>query len=93
MALQKSITKFGMEFPEAYHKIFFCGLENNSGNIKTCRVGIKVWTSANYKEQDPYEIHVGHYDTTIDITSPDGILNQVYTYLKTLIEFSGAIDV
>ena len=89
MALQKTYTYRGIEIVNAYHRINYVkgyklnGIYYMSFEVVVCK----------NSESEPLEqIPVTHV-TEYNLTSIDNAIIQMYNYLKTRPEYSGAQDV
>ncbi|MCK9370526.1 hypothetical protein M0R04_11500 [Candidatus Dojkabacteria bacterium] len=90
MALQKAVTtESGIQCSEAYINI------NNLHYLKNGRthVTINAFYNKDAKDSNCAILSSNNYVFSYDYTSNLSIIVQAYTFLKTLPEFSGAIDV
>lgn len=92
MALQQSFTspQFGFTASEAYKHITRIDINKNGSG--TCSVDTYFNAQARWDEKQPLTSTSFSFNTT-DMTLTGNLMADVYTYLKTLPEFTDAIDV
>ena len=92
MALQvqnKEVFNTGIILPTAYAKI--TGVSYNATN-NDCFIHVAYY--ANKQAADENKQSIGQYTNSFSPADPNGNLRQqAYEYLKTLPEFTGAIDI
>jgi hypothetical protein len=108
MALQYSKDLYGKTFATAYVRISQirtrqevvdedAGLEESNGQtLEKVIVGdciIQIFPDQAIREAGGDPMELMRENVTFDKTSTDNFYSQAYTYLKTLDEFAGAIDV
>lgn len=82
MALQLAKTKFGVTFNNAYHRVERVSVSKTSVDFSVTVL----------HEADGEAIDYASYQMAYDPAGTEP-LTQAYTYLKSLPEFAGAIDV
>lgn len=88
MALELSVTKYGIEFPKAYAKITYYEGDNESATMN-----VLIWANeiARQAGEEPIE-RIGNQRIVIDDTTMS-LFPTLYTKLKELDYFKGASDV
>lgn len=91
MALQiaNPNNQLGVVFPEAYARV--AAFRSSDKEAVEIFVYIHATSGAREAGMDPFR--VSQYTFPFDLRSSDNIYVQAYNYLKSLPEFSGAIDV
>lgn len=83
MALKKSVsTRFGFDVADAYHRVGLIRIENKT-TLSFALLVSKDETAESFEQRE----FVCEYDV-----SGENPMTQAYTYLKSLAEFSNAID-
>lgn len=92
MALQQSYTspQFGFTASEAYKHI--TRVDISKAGACTCQLDTFYDAAARWAEKQPLNSVSFSFNTT-DMTLTGNLMADVYTYLKTLPEFTDAIDV
>ena len=88
MALQKTVEFKGITVTDAYHKIDWVKVyKNPSGTVL-------LWVHLHSMVNSTAEVFVEtEWELEYNLASVDNALIQGYVFLKTLPEFTGAIDV
>ena len=93
MALKINLTStaFGVPAPEAYVRVLnFNGDKNHMmAMVATYYDAASATSGARALDQKPYQFAVGQINTE---SGEDGVLAGIYNCLKTLPEFSGAVN-
>ena len=87
MALQKTVEFKGITVVDAYIKIAWAKVYKKDG-VLTCWISVEEKANASAMVFDQSEMEFEY-----NLASVDNALIQGYTFLKTLPEFTGAIDV
>jgi len=106
MALQKNYQKFGISFPNSYHRITNIEykiideevLNSDTGQIEwqtLQKLVIMVYVYADKAARDNFAEYIENkgYVVDMELNSNQDILKQGYDYLKTLPEYSNSTDV
>jgi len=91
MALQLNLatTHFGVPAPEAYAKI-----ETVSGDKGLLHVHVHVYFNKETRDQNASSVaNHAHYISVSDLNGKGDLFTAIYSVLKTLPEYQGALDV
>lgn len=84
MALKKTIHFAGIDIVDAYHRV-----ESVRTSGKTmCVADVKSYAD----KSSGLSFHSGSFACPYDLNSADNAFKQAYAHLKTLPQFSGAVD-
>ena len=94
MALQKlyKYEKLNVNLYQSYWRIDTeNGISGGKNGLDVMVIGYKDQTEA--QQENPYKMAIYNFSFVPDLQSEDNFIKQAYLYLKTLPEFSAAIDV
>ena len=104
MALQQSITKFGTEFPNAYHRISRYYIGGTNETTANAEIYVAQYVDATARAAEKAEVTevspsafvmaYKSYNITIDTSAIVGttLYESLYGELKKLPEFEGSVD-